>query len=366
MEVHAKHGESIFWEDDAGGLIVNLYIPADANWAKRNAALTLETNYPFAPESTLTFAKVKAGRFPVALRVPGWAAGKAVVKVNGQPATPVFERGYAVVDRRWKAGDTVSISVPLELRIEAAPGDENTIAVLSGPMVLAADLGPKEVKWEQADPALVGADLLAAFSPADASKGIFNTRGVVRPADLQFVPFYRQYNRRSATYFKRFSEGAWAAEEKAFLAEQARLKDIAARSVDVMFLGEMQPERDHNLTSEISYPVTYRGRQGRDARSGGFIEFSLKPKDGPLILQATYWGGERKRNFDILVDNVKIATQTLDNDKPGKFFDVEYPLPEPLTKGKKEVRVRIVPHDRSTAGPIFGVRLFTAKPGAKI
>jgi hypothetical protein len=30
------------------------------------------------------------------------------------------------------------------------------------------------------------------------------------------------------------------------------------------------------------------------------------------------------------------------------------------------VRVRIVPHDRSTAGPIFGVRLFTAKPGAKI
>ena len=29
MESHAKHGESIFWEDDAGGLIVNLYIPAD-------------------------------------------------------------------------------------------------------------------------------------------------------------------------------------------------------------------------------------------------------------------------------------------------------------------------------------------------
>ena len=366
MEVHAKHGESIFWEDDAGGLIVNLYIPADASWAKRNAALTLETNYPFAPESTLTFTKVKAGRFPVALRVPGWAAGKAVVSVNGQPTTPVFERGYAVVDRRWKTGDTVSITLPLELRIESAPGDENTIAVLSGPMVLAADLGSKDVKWEQADPALVGADLLAGFTPSNPAKGIYATRGVVRPADLQFVPFYRQYNRRSATYFKRFSESAWAAEEKAFLAEQARLKDIAARSVDVMFLGEMQPERDHNLTSDISYPVTYRGRQGRDARSGGFIEFSLKTREGPLILQATYWGGERKRGFDILVDNVKVATQTLDNDKPGKFFDVEYPLPEALTKGKKEVRVRIVPHDRSTAGPIFGVRLFTAKPGARI
>ncbi|WP_448661978.1 beta-L-arabinofuranosidase domain-containing protein [Sphingomonas sp. CJ20] len=364
MESHAKHGESIFWEDDAGGLIVNLYIPADAEWAKRNATLRLETNYPFEGEARLTFAKVKQGAFPVALRVPGWAAGKAVVVVNGAPVTPVFARGYAVVDRRWKAGDTVSITLPLELRIESAPGDENTIAVVRGPMVLAADLGPRETKWEQADPALVGADLLGGFVPSDPAKGLYATRGVVRPGDLPFVPFYRQYNRRSATYFKRFSEAAWAVEQKAFLEEQARLKDVAARSVDVMFLGEMQPERDHNLTSDLSWPATYRGRQGRDVRSGGFMEFTLKTKDGPLILQASYWGGERKRSFDILVDNVKVATQTLDNDRPGKFFDADYPLPEALTKGKASVRVRIVPHSGNSAGPVFGVRLFTAKPGA--
>lgn len=86
-------------------------------------------------------------------------------------------------------------------------------------------------------------------------------------------------------------------------------------------------------------------------------------KPGPLVLQATYWGDERKRDFDILVDNVKIATQHLENDKPGEFFDVEYPLPAALTQGKQTVRVRVVPHDRSSAGPIFGMRLFTAKKG---
>ncbi|MEG3086448.1 glycoside hydrolase family 127 protein [Sphingomonas sp. PB4P5] len=360
MESHSKHGEAIFWEGE-GALLVNLYIPASATWKARGAELTLETNYPFEPESTLTFARLdRAGKFPVALRVPGWAEGKTVLTLNGKPIEAQHAGGYAIVRRKWAAGDVLAISLPLELRIEATPGNAATIAILRGPLVLAADLGPKGTPWTSADPALVGENLLAAFTPApgDAS---FATRGIVRPADLGFVPFYRQYDRRSAVYFKRFSEAGWKTEEAAFNREQARLKDIAGRSVDVMYLGEMQPERDHNLVSEISYPVNYRGRSGRDARAGGFFEFTLKTKPGPLILQASYWGGERTRDFDILVDNVKIATQHLSEDSPGKFIDVEYALPEPLTK-KAAIKVRFVPHDRSSAGPVFGVRLFTAKP----
>ena len=369
MESHAKHGESIFWENAAGALIVNLYIPADADWATRDATVTLDTRYPYEPESRLTFTRVRAGRFPIALRVPGWAAGRAVVTVNGDPVTPVLDRGYAIVDRRWRAGDSVAITLPLDLRIEAAPGDANMVSILRGPLVLAADLGAVErkgddaVKWDRPDPVLVGADLLAAFTPTQTPGG-YATRGIGRPADLDFMPFYRQYDRRSAVYFRRFTDAAWVTEEAAFKAEQARLKDIAARSVDVMFLGEMQPERDHGLTSEISYPVVYRGRNGRDARSGGWIEFAMKTAPGPLLLQATYWGDERERTFDILVDNVKVATQTLSNDHPGTFFDVDYPMPVALTRGKTQVKIRFLPHDRNTAGPIFGVRLYTAKPGA--
>jgi len=361
MESHAKHGDSIFWEGEEGSFYVNLYIPADATWAGRRATVTLDTRYPFEPESTLTFNTVKRGRFSVALRVPGWAGDRAVVRVNGEAVVPRMERGYAIVDRRWTAGDRVTIALPLDLRIEAAPGDADMVSIVRGPMVLAADLGPNATKWERADPALVGADLLGGFRATDEAAGRYATSGVVRPADLGFVPFYRQYQRRSAVYFKRFSDAAWASEEASYNAEQARMRDIAARSVDVMFLGEMQPERDHELTSDSSYPVTYRGRQGRDVRSGGFMEFSLKVRPGPLMLQASYWGSERARDFDILVDNVKVATQHLDNDRPGRFFDVEYPLPEALTRGKQAVKVRFVPHDRSTAGPVFGVRLYTAR-----
>ncbi|MGK6354334.1 beta-L-arabinofuranosidase domain-containing protein [Sphingomonas sp. DT-207] len=361
MESHAKHGESIYWE---GGetLFVNLYIPSDARWARRDARLGLETGYPFEGEATLTFAELgRAGAFPVALRVPGWAK-HAEVLVNGKPFAPVLAGGYTIVERRWQPGDAVTIRLPLDLRLEETPGDPQTIAVLRGPLVLAADLGRADGEWDKPDPAMVGDDLLARFRPVATGAAQYETDGLIRPADLVFVPFYRQHDRRSAVYFRRFTDSQWQAEEAAFLAEQARQKDIAARSVDVMHLGEMQPERDHGLTSEISYPLVYRGRNGRDARTGGFFEFTMKVKPGPLILQATYWGDERKRSFDILVDNQRAATQTLEADKPGSFFDVDYPLPEALTRGKDSVRVRFVPHDKNTAGPVFGVRLFTAKP----
>ena len=365
MEAHAKHGESIFWEGE-GALLVNLYIPAQAQWKARGAGLRLETGYPYAPESRLTLSTLaKPGRFTVALRVPAWAGKGAKISVNGQAFAPKLDGGYALVERAWKAGDVVAISLPLDLRLESAPGDASTVAVLRGPMVLAADLGPVATPWQGVDPAMVGENLLDRFQPVAVEKATYVARGIMRPADLTFVPFYSQYERRSAVYFRRFTEDAWKTEEAAFLAEQARLKDISARSVDVMHLGEMQPERDHNLTSEISYPVAYRNRNGRDARSGGFFEFDMKVRPGPLILQATYWGEERKRQFDILVDGVKIATQHLQADHPGKFFDVEYPVPEALTQGKTKVRVRFAPPERNTAGPVFGVRLFTAQPASK-
>ena len=306
---------------------------------------------------------VKQGRFALALRIPAWADGKASLAVNGLPVAVATTNGYALVHRAWKKGDVVTLNLPLDLRLENAAGSTDTVAVLRGPLVMAADLGPAEAPWAGVDPAMVGETPLAAFAPMVSDRPRYHTTGLIRPADLTFVPFFSQYDRRSAVYFKRFSEAGWKAEQAAFLAEQARQKDLAARSIDVMHLGEMQPERDHGLTSDISYPVAYRGRNGRDARSGGYFEFAMKVKPGPLVLQASYWGGERARTFDILVDNVRIATQTLDNDHPGAFFDVDYPLPEPLTRGKDRVKVRFVPADRSSAGPVFGVRIFTAKPG---
>jgi len=63
----------------------------------------------------------------------------------------------------------------------------------------------------------------------------------------------------------------------------------------------------------------------------------------------------------IEIDGQKLARQVLAQDQPGQFFDVEYPIPAALIRGKSTVRVRFAPPPKNTAGPVFGVRVFTEK-----
>lgn len=359
METHAKHGDSIWWQGD-DTLFVNLYIPSKVDWKAGQAAITMDTAYPYAGTVNLTVDKAEKA-FRLAMRIPAWAGDDWTVTVNGEPTQTEQEKGYAYIQRRWKTGDKVALELPLPLRLEATPGNDNVVAILQGPMVMAADLGSSDEPWNGTAPALVGSDLIAGLVSKNADEAVYQSEGIGRPADMKFSPFYANHHRRSAVYFEKFTDAEWADAEIAYAAEQARLKDLAERSVDVMHLGEMQAERDHNLESEISYPVVYRGRNGRDARTGGFFSFDFEVAPGPLKLQASYWGEERAREFYILIDGEKVATQTLDFDKPGKFFDVVYDIPESVTKGKKKVNVRFEPKKGNTAGPVFGVLLFKPK-----
>jgi hypothetical protein len=128
-----------------------------------------------------------------------------------------------------------------------------------------------------------------------------------------------------------------------------------------MLLGERQSELKHSLTSAISYPVSYRGKHGRDARTRGFFEFKANVVDEPLTLKATFWGEERKRLFHILVDGIKIADETLGYNKLGEWVERDYAIPLELLKGKTSVTIRFEPEPGSTAGPVFGCLIFRSK-----
>ena len=125
-------------------------------------------------------------------------------------------------------------------------------------------------------------------------------------------------------------------------------------------LGVEDDERRHRLTSAISYAVSYRFKPGRDARTGGFVEFDAAVNDGPLVLQAILPGAESAtRVFHIEVDGHRIATQGLHGEHPGEFIEREYALPAELLAGKQRVRVRFQPEPGHTAGPIFGCRILS-------
>lgn len=292
------------------------------------------------------------------LRRPAWAS-RFAVKVNGQEQPITAAPGsFVELKRTWHSGDRVSIEMPYPLRTEAQPDRAQQVALLHGPVVLAGEVRPGErpivFVAESRD------ELLERIEPADAPSH-FRTRSLGRPDDVALLPFFQAFHQHYAIYFDVFSQPQWQAEEARYRAEQERLAALAARTIDAMTF-EMQPERDHELTSENSRVGQHLNRKWRDAWGGGWFEFSLAvDPQQPNELVCTWWGGESERRvFDIFVDGQRIATQTLHRDRPGEFFDVSYAIPPELTRGREKVRVRMAGQGDSIAGGCFGVRMLRA------
>ena len=362
MESHAKHGDSIFWTQ-GHDVIVNLYIPAVLQLPGPGLGLRLETDYPFADDIALTVMQSEAKRpAAISLRIPAWCEGPSV-SVNRRAWSTHAPDGYLRLRRTWKQGDVIRLVLPRKLRTEATTDDPNTVALLLGPLVMAGDLGPAENKFRGPAPALVGADVMPHILPT-AEAAVLRTQGLVQPSDLTLRPFAFQHDNNTAVYFRRFTEAGWQQEQIKLRAQQARLSELDARSADIVRLGDADAEREHSLESKISYAVAYRGRTGRDARSGGYFECTVKTRPAPLSLQATYWGEERDRRFAILVDGVVVANEQLRGTGPSDFIERDYTIPEALTKGKSTVRVRFEPETGFSAGPAFGLRLYAGSATA--
>jgi hypothetical protein len=106
-----------------------------------------------------------------------------------------------------------------------------------------------------------------------------------------------------------------------------------------------------------------QGRKWRHSRAGGWLSFDLKVlPDSPVLLVVSYWGSETgPRTFDILADGTKVATQSLQNDKPGEFFDVTYAIPPEVTRGKNKIAFRFQGQPGNMAGGFYGVRVIRAE-----
>ncbi|WP_447410716.1 hypothetical protein, partial [Clostridium perfringens] len=60
-----------------------------------------------------------------------------------------------MIARRWRAGDTVRLTLPMRLTAEATPDDPSIVAFVNGPLVLAADLAPQSAPFDGLGPALL-------------------------------------------------------------------------------------------------------------------------------------------------------------------------------------------------------------------
>jgi DUF1680 family protein len=362
MESHSKYVEAIYNETAKGDLYINLFIPSEINWKTRNATIKLETGFPYDNKVSVSVSLNKSQDFTILIRQPQWTKAGVIVNVNGKPAKVIANAsGYLEINRTWNNNDKIEIILPMELHIDSMPDNADRIAFLYGPIVLAADLGDSLPDPVFGTPVLLtdNRNIKDWIKPVDIKKLIFETKGIGQPKDVTLKPFYTLYNKYYSVYFDFFTKAGWTARQAEYEAEKKKQQIIESRTVDNFRIGEMQPERDHNLVAtEKSYVDIALGRTGREARPNNNYTFTMKVNPGAAnILLLTYIGDDKDRKFDVLVDGIKIAFVEWNGGTTGKFYDVEYTIPAELIGNKTSVTVKIDANHGRTAGRIFGSRI---------
>ena len=111
------------------------------------------TDYPFS--QTISF-KVSVDAkdptaFPLYLRIPRWCDG-AKVAVNGEDRkTDSKPLTYVVVDRPWKTGDTVTLTLPMKVGVRTWAKNKGSVSVDYGPLTFALEIGERWSKYGGSD-----------------------------------------------------------------------------------------------------------------------------------------------------------------------------------------------------------------------
>ncbi len=127
---------------DAQGLQVHQYTPAEIRFSLEDgtqAALELETGYPWQGEVSLRILESEARPWELRLRLPEWRRSARLL-VNGELVEePLQERGYLVLQRAWRPGDRVQLELNMlpalvepHPRLDAVRG---CLAIQRGPLV---------------------------------------------------------------------------------------------------------------------------------------------------------------------------------------------------------------------------------------
>jgi len=208
-----------------------------------------------------------------------------------------------------------------------------------------------------------GPNVLDRIRPVAGKPLTFETQGLGRPRDVTLIPFYRLHHQRYTVYWKSLTRAGFERQRAEAAAAERRRLARERRTVDRVRPGDAPSEQEHGLSGERTSAGGVTGGAWREAGPAGWFEWRMKvATGGPTVLSCRYWGSDfRNRTFDILVDGEEVATQRLESERPGEFLEVDYPIPETLTRGKTAAVVRFRPHEGQTAGGVFGCSTLRAE-----
>lgn len=375
LENHTKYGEFIY-AHTKDTLYVNLFIPSRLTWKDKKITLIQETRFPDEEQIRFRVEKSKKKAFSLKLRYPSWAKG-ASVSVNGKVQETNAQPGeYLTIHRKWKAGDEITLNMPMQVALEQIPDRENFYAFMYGPIVLASPTGTENMDGLYADdsrgghiahgkqismqeiPMLVGsaASLPQSLRKINDDLVAFTYTGSVYPAQkeaLKLIPFFRLHDSRYAVYFHQVTEAEVESIRKEVALSERKAMELANQTVDLIFPGEQQPESDHGILYEQAETGINKDRHFRRAK--GWFSYNLKVKEEASQLMITV----RKEDYTkvaILLNNEKLTVSPTIS-KPDKegFITICYSLPQKLSAGSYPIRFS--PDGTEWTPAIYEVRL---------
>jgi len=389
MENHGKYGQFIYTHC-SDSLFVNLFIASELKWKQKGVTIIQQTLFPDEESTKLIIHTAKPTFFKLLIRHPKWVSAKKFKIVVGNETLTVSSEpsSYVLVSRTWKDGDVVKVIMPMENRLEELPNVPIYVALMHGPILLAAKTGTQDMKgliadnsrWGHIangslipldkDPVMVGerSTMLSKIYPVKGQSLTFTTKGLfASDVDSRLIlePFFRVHDSRYMMYWMALSKSQYqkVVDSLSIIEKEKILLD--RRTIDAVAPGQQQPEADHMLKSSNSRTGIFQDEFWRDARNGGFFSYVMRTnKETNLTLMVRYRSGETGgRQFDILINGEKFVTENLagKGNKSG-FINIEYPLPDSIIKGNDSLEIKFQSTTGNSAGGIFNARILRKAP----
>jgi hypothetical protein len=160
------------------------------------------------------------------IRYPSWVKeGALKITINGKPVSyNAHPSSYIALNRQWKKGDVVLVSLPMHNTTEQLPNVPEYIAFMHGPILLGAKTGTEDLKGLIADdsrwgqmpagqklpvdkaPIIIEDDrskIVNALIPVKGKSLTFTAPAftMINPVKVELEPFFRIHDARYMMYW---------------------------------------------------------------------------------------------------------------------------------------------------------------------
>lgn len=386
LENFTKLGDSIYYKKDSD-IYVAQYISSTVEWDEIGVTINQISAIPDSDTAEFVVnTNGEAKAFTINLRVPDWTADEPTVTINGEKYDATVSGGYISINREWSDGDSVSITLPMEVVAYGLPDDDTVYAFKYGPVVLSAELGNEAMDKYSACGASVtlpGSKMVngASAIPKDGGRAVLGTETLsienctveefmanindylVRIDDgdsltfkltgtdveLTFTPHYRQHTQRYGIYWYFVGNDITDEESNARILSQKIEGRTNQVKIDVTKAGYGQYEFDalHDLGdwgSYYSYGTSsdseLNGMTSRYARENQAFSYRMavdKSKENYIVMKLAKI--DNGRTMKITVEDEVIYNEVLNYAGSDDIYEVWVEIPSEIVKKATTVSV---------------------------